>query len=138
MGRFLIGKAQFKLNINKNRLEIMKSFGSSSEFINDADIAWETVAPGVKRKILGYDDKIMLVRVHFDEGGIGQMHEHYHSQVTYVVSGAFETTIAGKTQTLRAGDSFYIPPHALHGAICREAGELIDVFSPIREDFMEG
>ena len=38
---------------------------------------------------------------------------------------------------LKTGDSFYIPPNVLHGAICTEAGELIDVFSPIREDFME-
>ena len=45
-------------------------------------------------------------------------------------------TIDGKTQTLKGGDAFYIPPHAMHGAVCTEAGVLIDVFSPIREDFM--
>ncbi len=115
----------------------MKTFGASKEFLLGESIEWETVAEGVKRKIMGYDDKIMLVKVHFDEGGIGAMHEHYHSQVTYVESGSFEVTIDGKTETLKGGDSFYIPPHALHGAICREAGVLIDVFSPIREDFME-
>ena len=35
------------------------------------------------------------------------------------------------------GDSFYVPPNTVHGAVCIEEGELIDVFSPIREDFME-
>ena len=115
----------------------MKTFGASKEFIAGNDLEWETVGEGVKRKIMGYDDKIMLVKVHFDEGGIGYMHEHYHSQVTYVESGEFEVTIDGKTQTLKGGDCFYIPPHALHGATCTKAGVLIDVFSPIREDFME-
>lgn len=115
----------------------MKSFGASKEFLMTKDIEWETVGEGVKRKIMAYDDKIMLVHVAFDKGGIGPMHQHYHSQVTYVVSGSFDVTIDGKTETLKTGDSFYIPPNVLHGAICTEAGELIDVFSPIREDFME-
>ena len=115
----------------------MKTFGASKEFIESNDVAWEVVGEGVKRKIMGYDDKIMLVKVHFEKGGVGPMHEHYHSQVTYVESGAFDVTIDGNTKTLRAGDCFYIPPHDLHGAICTEEGVLIDVFSPIREDFME-
>lgn len=115
----------------------MKTFGASKEFVTDESLEWETVGEGVKRKIMGYDDKIMLVKVHFEKGGIGPMHEHYHSQVTYVESGSFDVTIDGKKQTLKGGDTFYIPPHALHGAICTSPGILIDVFSPIREDFME-
>lgn len=115
----------------------METFGASKEFIKGEELDWEVVGEGVKRKIMGYDDKIMLVKVYFEKGGIGPMHEHYHSQVTYVESGSFDVTIDGKTETLTGGDTFYIPPHALHGAICTEAGVLIDVFSPIREDFMK-
>ncbi len=115
----------------------MKTYGTSKSFLHTKDIEWEAVGEGVKRKIMGYDDKIMLVHVAFDKGGIGPMHQHPHSQVTYVASGAFEVTIDGETNTLRKGDSFFIPTNALHGAVCTEAGELIDVFSPIREDFME-
>ena len=115
----------------------MKIFGSSKSFFKGKAMEWETVDKGVKRKIMGYDDKIMLVRVLFDKEGVGTVHEHYHSQVTYVASGAFEITINGVRQTLEEGDSFYVPPDTLHGAKCIEAGELIDVFSPIREDFME-
>jgi quercetin dioxygenase-like cupin family protein len=115
----------------------MKSFGTSSEFLITNDISWETVGEGVKRKIMGYDDNIMLVHVAFEKGGIGPMHQHHHSQVTYVASGTFDVTIGEETKTLRAGDSFFIPSNKMHGAICTEAGELIDVFSPIREDFMQ-
>ncbi len=115
----------------------MKTFGASTEFIFGDTLDWEVVGEGLKRKIMGYDDKIMLVKVHFEVGAIGIMHEHYHSQVTYIESGAFDVTIDDETKRLVGGDSFYIPPHVMHGAICRESGVLIDVFSPIREDFME-
>ena len=79
----------------------------------------------------------MRVKVDFAEGGIGYQHEHYHSQVTYVESGVFDFTIGDDTTTVKGGDSVYIPPNVLHGAICTKAGILIDVFSPIREDFMD-
>lgn len=114
----------------------MKTFGTSKEFIFGNDIEWEVVGDGLKRKIMAYDDRIMLVKVHFEEGAIGAMHSHYHSQVTYVESGEFDITIENETKTIKAGDSFYIPPNAMHGAVCSKSGVLIDVFSPIREDFM--
>jgi quercetin dioxygenase-like cupin family protein len=115
----------------------MKTFGASKEFLLADEHEWEVVGEGVKRQIMGYDDKIMLVKVHFDKGGIGYKHAHHHSQVTYVESGAFDFSIGDVTKTVKGGDSVYIPPHVLHGAICTKEGVLIDVFSPIREDFME-
>lgn len=115
----------------------MKSFGASKEFLEDKNQDWEVVGEGVKRKIMGYDDKIMLVKVLFNTGGIGYEHEHHHSQVTYIASGEFDFTIGGVTKTVVEGDSVYIPPHVLHGATCIKEGILIDVFSPIREDFMQ-
>ena len=114
----------------------MKTFRSSKSFFSGAKIKWETVDPGVKCKIMGYDDKIMLVHIIFEKGGVGLVHKHHHSQVSYVGSGVFDITIDGETQKLEEGDSFYVPPNTLHRAFCVEAGELIDVFSPIREDFM--
>lgn len=114
----------------------MQSFGASKEFLKDEDFEWEVVGEGIKRKIMGYDDKIMMVNVLFEKGSIGVPHEHYHSQVTNVAKGAFEVTIDGVTKVLKEGDCFYIPPHVVHGVVCVEEGLLIDVFSPIREDFM--
>ena len=46
----------------------MKTFGASKEFIKGEDVDWEVVGEGLKRKIMGYDDKIMLVKVHFEIG----------------------------------------------------------------------
>ena len=115
----------------------MQSFGASKEFIKDEEFEWEVVGEGIKRKIMGYDDTIMMVNVLFEKGAIGTLHEHYHSQVTNVAKGAFEVTINNVTKVMKEGDCFYIPPHAIHGVLCLEDGLLIDVFSPIREDFMQ-
>ncbi len=97
---------------------------------------WEEVGPGLKRQIMGYDKHIMLVKVEFGEGAIGIMHKHYHSQVTYVERGEFEMTIGDEVKTLKAGDSFYVLPHVMHGCVCTKPGVLIDVFGPAREDFL--
>ena len=102
----------------------------------DSETLWEDLGDGVSRKICAYDDKIMLVKVKFEVGAIGPLHEHYHSQVTYVDSGIFEVSIDGNKQLLKAGDSFYAPPYKVHGVLCLEAGILIDVFSPMRADFL--
>ncbi|MEH0152797.1 cupin domain-containing protein [Limibacter armeniacum] len=109
---------------------------NSEVFINGATQAWQTLEDGLKRQFLGYDDQLMMVKVTFKKGGIGQLHKHYHSQTTYVVGGKFEVTIGDKKQVLEAGDAFYAPPNVIHGAVCLEDGMLIDVFSPAREDFL--
>jgi len=109
----------------------------SEEFVPDKNVQWETVAEGLTRKVLAYDGQIMMVRAHFKKGAIGARHEHYHSQVTYVVGGKFEVTLGENTQTLIAGDSFYVEPDINHGAICLEEGDLIDVFTPHRADFLK-
>jgi quercetin dioxygenase-like cupin family protein len=79
----------------------------------------------------------MVVKVQFDKGGIGSLHQHYHSQITHVESGIFEVEIGGEKKILSQGDAFYVPPNVLHGAVCHEEGVLIDVFSPMREDFIK-
>jgi quercetin dioxygenase-like cupin family protein len=105
-------------------------------FIESKEIEWEVVAPGMKRKIMAYDESLMLVRVEFEKGAVGSLHSHHHVQITHVESGTFEVEIGGEKKILKAGDVFYVPPHAVHGAVCLEPGVLIDVFSPMREDFI--
>ena len=105
-------------------------------FFKNDESTWEEVAPGLSRQIMGYDNKIMLVKAKFDKGAVGKMHQHYHSQVTYVESGEFEMTIEGEIRKLEAGDSFYVLPNLMHGCVCTSPGVLIDVFSPVREDFL--
>ena len=102
-----------------------------------AEMPKEAAGDGLIRQIFGYNDSIMLVKVEFDEGAVGAVHAHPHSQVTYVESGEFDVIIDGVETRLGPGDGFYIEPNLDHGAVCRKAGVLIDVFSPVREDFLD-
>ncbi|BAV08846.1 Cupin domain-containing protein [Filimonas lacunae] len=106
-------------------------------FIEDSTIGWEVTGEGVKRKIMSYDERVMLVKVVFQKGAIGTLHHHYHTQITHIDSGVFEVEVDGVKKVLNAGDAFYIPPNAVHGVVCLEAGMLVDIFSPMREDFIQ-
>jgi len=96
----------------------------------------ESVGDGLTRQLFGYDDAILMARVEFEAGAVGEIHAHTHSQVSYVQSGEFDVHIDGVEKRLGPGDSFYIHPNLDHGAVCRKAGVLLDVFSPVREEFL--
>lgn len=105
-------------------------------FAKDADHPWEATGAGVRRKILTYGEQAMMVRVRFEAGAVGPAHSHPHVQCSLVESGRFDVTIAGRTERLGPGDSFLVPPDAVHGVVAVEAGTLLDVFTPMREDFV--
>jgi quercetin dioxygenase-like cupin family protein len=96
----------------------------------------ETVAPGIRRQLLGYGDVLLGARVWFSEGAVGEVHTHHHTQMSYVESGEFRVTVGGEEMILSSGDSFFVPSESPHGAVCLRAGVLIDVFTPAREDFL--
>jgi quercetin dioxygenase-like cupin family protein len=108
----------------------------SSAFVKTEDLAWETAGNEVKRKVLAYDSDLMMVHVRFSKGAIGYVHTHPHRQVTFVEQGSFEVQIAQVKTILRKGDSFIVPPDVEHGVVALEDGDLLDVFTPAREDFL--
>jgi len=115
----------------------MDTVKQSHVFQVSNEITWDHAGPGIQRQVFGYDDKIMVVKVKFEKGAVGSLHQHFHSQATYVESGVFELTIGDQKKILNKGDGYYVPPHVIHGCICIEPGLLIDVFSPLREDFLQ-
>ena len=57
----------------------------SEVFQFEKELKWENPGPGICRQIMGYDEQLMMVKVQFEKGAVGTMHEHHHSQATYVV-----------------------------------------------------
>lgn len=106
-------------------------------FTFNSDIELVDLGNGVKRKILAHDGSMMAVEVHFDKDAIGAMHSHPHEQLTYVLSGVFEFTIGDETHLVSAGDTLYKQPNIIHGCVCKEAGVLLDTFTPQRLDFLK-
>jgi len=101
-----------------------------------ADVVGEEASPGVVRSVLAYSDSIMAVENRFEKGAIGAMHSHPHTQITYILSGIFEFTIGQEKKIVQAGDSMLDISGVMHGCTCLESGTLLDVFTPMREDFI--
>lgn len=92
---------------------------------------------GLHRRIMAFGDDLMCVENAFDTGAIGAVHKHPHTQVTYVVSGVFDFHIGDETRRVSAGDSMFVPGELPHGCDCLEAGAVLDIYSPMREDFLK-
>jgi unsaturated pyranuronate lyase len=92
--------------------------------------------PGVSRQVLADQPDLMVVSFRFDTDAEGKLHNHPHVQSTFVRSGRFRFTVDGIETELRPGDSLVVPSMARHGCVCLEAGELIDGFTPRRDDFL--
>jgi len=105
-------------------------------FIQSSDVPWQPTEPGVRRQILGHGPDLMMVRVDFERGAVGALHHHPHRQASYVASGRFEVTVDGQRSELGVGDCFFVTADLVHGVVAKEAGTLIDVFTPAREDFL--
>ena len=91
------------------------------------EIELEACNPKMSRKILAYSEDLMCVENHFEEGGVGALHHHPHTQITYVVSGKFEFTIGDEVKVVEAGDSLLSLSDIVHGCKCLEKGIILDL-----------
>lgn len=105
-------------------------------FCFNKDVKVEDLGDGISRKVLAYNDQIMGVEVYFEEGAVGAMHKHPHTQLTYVLEGEFEFTIGDEKHIVKKGDTLQKDPNVMHGCVCTKKGVLFDVFTPHREDFI--
>ena len=102
----------------------------------------KTVSPtdlggGVKRKILSYRNNLMTVELTFPKGATGAKHSHPHEQIGYIVSGSLIYQEEGQEdKILHTGDTYYVAPNIVHGVEILEDTKLLDIFTPMREDFL--
>lgn len=110
---------------------------SKQKLFAQADEGETTVlAPGNTRRVLIHTPELMQVEFGFNKGAVGALHSHPHVQVSYVAEGRFEVTIDGETEVVGAGGSFIVPSGLVHGVVALEKGRLVDVFTPMRQDFL--
>ena len=100
------------------------------------NVAFAPAGEGVTRKILAHDGTMMAVEVHFEKGAVGALHTHPHEQISYVLSGKFRLQLGDEVTEISAGDTYHTAPNLVHGVTALEAGALLDVFTPQREDFL--
>ena len=100
------------------------------------DIPVMDMGGGLNRRIMAYGEDLMCVENFFDTGAVGALHSHPHTQITYIVSGVFDFHIGEQTRRVRAGDSMFVPGGTIHGCECLEAGGILDIYTPMRADFV--
>ncbi|RIH88473.1 Cupin domain protein [Meiothermus luteus] len=100
------------------------------------DQDWEAAEPGVARRLVALGQRMMAIRVRFSEGAEGALHAHPHEQITQVLRGRFRFWLGARELELAPGDTLLIPAGVEHGALALEEGELLDIFSPLREDLL--
>ena len=92
---------------------------------------------GLSRRILAYGKDMMAVEVKFEQGAIGSMHSHPPTHRSSVLEGEFSATVGEQTLVIKKGDTYYTEPNVPHGVVCIKPGTLLDVFTPMREDFVK-
>jgi len=107
-------------------------------FYKIEEIEEEHVKPGIRRKIVT-GNNIMLVVYNIDAGQGLPLHNHPNEQMVYVIEGELEFQIGEKKSVLSAGGIAHVPSNVLHGGKVVSGKPVIeiDVFYPIREDFLK-
>jgi quercetin dioxygenase-like cupin family protein len=96
----------------------------------------ERLEEGIERQMI-IGEKLMICRLRFAPRIVTPAHDHPHEQMTFVERGRVLFTIGEEERIARAGDVLYFPSGSWHGAtMLDEEVVLIDIFSPVREDFL--
>ena len=99
------------------------------------DIPLEKVTDMLSRKIIT-GEKEMITQIYLKSGGIVPMHNHEAEQITYVLTGSMRFKVGGQDVIIRAGEVLHIPSWLPHQAEALEDTFEMDIFSPIRHDWL--
>ena len=98
----------------------------------------ERIAHGIERQVI-WGNRLMVCRLRMAPRVVTAVHAHPHEQVTLVDRGTVRFTVAGEDRLSSAGDVLHFPSDCEHGAtVLDEEAVLIDIFSPVRKDFLQG
>jgi quercetin dioxygenase-like cupin family protein len=100
------------------------------------EIALDKITEMVSRKFVS-GERETLAQIYLKRGAIVPMHSHESEQMTYVLQGALKFLVAGEEITLREGEVLHIPSRVPHQAEALEDTFELDIFSPIRQDWLD-
>jgi quercetin dioxygenase-like cupin family protein len=97
---------------------------------------YEPVLEGIERKTLVHGQHTLMTEFRLAGGCVLPEHEHPHEQTGYLVKGSLRLIVGDEEVTLTAGDSWCIPGSVRHGAEVLSDAVAVEVFSPVREDYL--
>ncbi len=101
------------------------------------EVRTEVMNSNLKRKVIT-GEKAMVAQVFIAKGGVVPEHHHESEQLTYIMEGALEFELEGRTVVVRKGEVLHIPSNVPHRAVALEDTLDLDIFSPIRLDWLDG
>lgn len=91
---------------------------------------------GVDFVVLSIGKDTMVTKMLYKTTDNVPFHKHPNEQSGYVISGKYNLKFNGQEHSLTVGDTYSIPANVEHSIEIIEAGEVVDVFSPIRQDYL--
>jgi quercetin dioxygenase-like cupin family protein len=100
------------------------------------EIAPEKITEMISQKVVA-GEREMLAQVYLKRGALVPMHAHDSEQMTYILQGALRFLVNGEEIVVREGEVLHIPSHVPHQAEALDDTLELDVFSPIRRDWLQ-
>ncbi len=101
-----------------------------------SNIPAEQINPSISRQFIT-GDRVTVARFELKRGGIVPMHAHENEQVSFVLDGALKFKIDGREVIVRGGEVLQIPGTVPHEVEVLEDTLVVDVFSPVRQDWID-
>jgi quercetin dioxygenase-like cupin family protein len=101
-----------------------------------SELEWEQVTHDISRKVITGKNE-MIAQIFLKKDALVPEHSHVSEQISYVVEGALKFWVGGKELILNAGQVLVIPPNVPHKALALEDTLDIDIFSPVRQDWLD-
>jgi quercetin dioxygenase-like cupin family protein len=111
--------------------------GIMPAFSRLADIPARAIFDGAIQGRYAHVNAMTIGEVSLNPNTVVPMHDHPHEQLTYVIEGRFQFTVGSETTVLEPGMVALIPGGVTHGGTTLTACKVIDIFSPIREDYRQ-
>lgn len=104
-------------------------------FVKLNDLKEFEISPGIRARVVN-SDSMSVAHVNLDAGALLPDHSHVNEQVVNVIEGELELTVNGEPRILKPGVVEVLPPNVTHGGRALTSCRVIDVFHPVREDWL--
>src|SRR5882672_6911763 len=101
------------------------------------DVPEERLAPQATRQMI-HGSNMTVAKLRLKKGFVVPTHSHVNEQITTIEQGVVVFITPTDRITVRAGESLVVPPHVPHSVECLEDCLAVDIFAPIREDWIRG
>ncbi len=105
-------------------------------FTKKSDTDYRELLDGAEMKTLTHGEKTLLAKFHLKKGAAIPIHGHIYEQTGFMISGKMRFTIGDEQFDCEPGDTWCIPGDVPHGVAVLEDSVVVEVFSPVREDYL--